>query len=93
MGHNDRMTTQSLRAANMIRVRMTVDDVCDWFIRYFRYRLRKMRDQSLRNIYDHDTAVVNKEHRLNRVVRNHIETATEILETISFGGIDRRSLR
>src|SRR5512132_2913607 len=93
MGHDDRMATQSLRSTNMIGVRMTVDDMRDWFIGYFSDRMRKVRDQSLRNINHHDTAIINKEHRLNRVVSDHVQTATHILEAITFDLIYGRSTR
>src|SRR5260370_16810755 len=74
-------------------MRMTVNQVCNGFIAgHFLDRLRNFPCIGLRRVHHDDTAIVNKKHRLDLVVRNHVETASEVLETVPLGWVDGRAL-
>ena len=79
------MTAQRLRAADMISMRVAVDKMCDRFIANFSDRLWYERRQVLRRIDHYHAVLVNKKHRLNCVVRDHVKAASHILQTISLG--------
>lgn len=75
------MTTQSLGAADMIYVRMAVDDVRDRLVAYFGDCLRNVRRVAWRRINYHHAAVVNQEHRL--ICEIERETLQALIETDS----------
>src|ERR1043165_9327741 len=93
MSEDDGMTTQSLRPTNMIGVRMTVDNVRDRLICYFGNRGWKMRGHTRRSVNNDYATIINKEHRLNGVVSDHVQTTAEILQPIALCRIDNRSPR
>src|SRR5678815_1321642 len=90
---DDRMTAQRLRAADVISMRVAVDKMCYRFVANFSDRLWYKRRQILRCIDHYHAMIVNKKHRLDRVVGDHVKAASHILQTISLGWINNWSLR
>src|SRR3954471_21566696 len=84
---------QRFCAADVVGVRMAVDQMRNRLVRDFRDALPDVRREGLRCIHYHYTAVVNEEHGLNLVIRDHVKTAPEALQAVAFGGVDGRSLR
>ena len=89
MRNDDRMAPQGLCSTYMVGVGMAVNDMGDWLVTYLGDSFRNIRGQSLRSIYNNDAAVINEEHRLNRVVSDHVETIIEILQPITLRWVDR----
>ena len=92
MRDDNRMTTQSFRTADMVRVGMTVDQVSDRVVCQFRNRFRDIDGQILRCVNQHHTAVVNQKHRLDCVIRDHVKAASQILHAIALRRVDWWSL-
>ena len=91
--NDDGPTAEYLRAADVIDVRVAVNDVRDRIGRHFSDGLRNVRRVGRRRIDHHDAFVVHEQHRLIGVVGQHVEPAPEILQAIPFGRIDGRPPR
>ena len=93
MRDDDRLASHGLRATNVIGVEVTVDEMCDRLVGHFRDGGGYPRTKRLRRIDDHDAIFVGHEHGLNPVVRDHVETVTELLRSVALGRIHGWSFR
>ena len=87
-----RPPAQAGRAADVVGVRVAVDQVGDRLVGDFGNRLRNCRGDGGRRVHDHHAGFVNEEHRLVDVLGDHVEVSAEHLDAIALRRIDRRAL-
>ncbi len=63
---------QRFCTANVIGMEVAVDNMRNGLVTNFRNRLPNVRCVRLRRIHHDDPAIINEEHRLNLVVRDHV---------------------
>jgi len=88
-----RVAAKTLRAADVIGVRMAVDQVRDTPVRDLGDGFRNVGRDGRRRV-DHDhAALVDHEHRLVDVLRDHVEAPAQGLDPVALRRVDRRALR
>src|SRR3954464_13092040 len=87
--NDDGNLSQRFRTTDVIGVEVAVDKVSDrFFASHLFNRLPDVRRVGLWRIHYDDATVIDEKHRLNLVVRDHVEAVPEILQTVPFGGVD-----
>jgi hypothetical protein len=77
------------RAADVIDVRVAVDEVRNRLVRNLPDAFENVVGIRRRRIYDDDAGVVDQEYRLVDVIGDHVEAAAEILQPICLARIER----
>ncbi len=86
VGDDDRASAETSGTADMIGVRMTVNNMGDRLVGDFGDRLGNQRGVAGRRVYHDNAALMDQEHGLVGVLSHHVEVSAEALESIALRG-------